>query len=436
MPAFNFRRMTESETSWETEAIHQQINKQIEFCGWQLFQTDEDDCLRIRIGSILHSKVIETGDIHNPLPLRFYVDIFNPEEREQIEKVFQKIREVIPVPNKINFGCTFVTVYEESKQTDEIILFRCTQPPSQKIFIESNGRTYKDWGDFMKSNKIQNGCEYFAPSNGVYTADGQIWKFKRKNVSRYFDTAFTVAGLVCIVATVEIPIISTVFCIAMYLYGAHRSVSTIIDRYQHKESTSNVETVFSYLTLSTICLTQLCIVMVSYKGYFFKEFGIHWCKLVFSTINGTVLCLDGISFVISLSIFYSKTMKDKKLTTSDMFNLLLQAFLLYEQAINTIEFLELLSDTSYFRSFQKMTKSQKRNWKKRKSKEAKKYSESKSNKIFEYQNDFFRLTKWFSNQILSRAGEYLMKNVVQCIMCFAGTIFAGIIANVWRRNRL
>lgn len=416
--------MTESETSWETEAFQEQINKQSQFCGWQLFNNDQDDSLRIKIGSILYSRVIES---------RRYVDIFSPEERDQIEIVFHKIREIIPPPNEINFGCTFVTVYENRKQIEEIKLFRCTLPPGKKIFIEPNGRTYTNWDDFIKSNKIQNGCEYFAPSDGVYAADGQIKKSKKENISRYFDVAFTVAGFVCIGATVEIPIISTVISVAMYLYGAHRSVSTIIDRYKHKESSHNVETIFSYLPLLTICLTQLSMAMVSYKEYFFKEFGIHWCKLVLSTTNGTVLCLDAISFVICFSIFYTKA-KAEKLTTSDIFNLLLQAFLLYEQTINTIEFLELLSDTSYFRSFQKMTKSQKRNWKKRKSKETKRNVNNKSSKIFEYQNDFFRLMKWFGNQIISRSGEFLMKNFVLSMMSFAGLIVARIMSNARQQN--
>lgn len=415
---FNFR-MTESDTSWEAEAVQEQINKQSKFCGWQLFHNDQDDSLRIKIGSVLHSRVSESGSTPNSLSL------FSLEERDQIESVFQKIREIIPPPNEINFGCTFVTVYKDRKRNEEIILFRCNRPSAKKIFIEPNGRTYTGWDDFKKSNKIQNGCEYFAPSDGVYTADGQIQKIEKTN-GRYFYTALIVAGL-CVGVTLKIREIPTVLSVAMYLYGALQSVSAIRDRYKHKESSQNLETFFTYLTLITICLTQLCIAMVSYKEYFFQEFGIHWCKLVLSTINGTVLCLDAINFVISLSIFFSKA-KTEKWSISDVFNLLLQAFLLYEQMINTIEFLELLSDTSYFRSFQKMTKSQKRNWKRRKSKENRRNGESKNNKIFEYQNDFFRFMKWFGREILSRCGEFFMKYIVQIIMTSAGAI-------AWRNIR-
>lgn len=297
--------------------------------------------MKTEIGSILYSKEIETNENRNESSLLHqYLKNFISKEREQIKNIFEKIRQKIPAPGDIHFGYTLLTIPNKNGQNDELVLFRCIQPSPESIFfIEPNGRTYENWNDFVRSNKIPNGCEYFAPSDGVYTANGTISKFTNEKIHRHFIFKLIATATGCILANLfsDAPITSTILRVVMNFYGLHDSVSTMIDKHNHKESID----VSEYLTFFTICLTQLCSVTVYKKEDIFKfsVFGLHWGELALTMTILIVFFLDAYIFY-EKSIHFWSNLEEQRI--SDMISMLLQAFLLWDQFQNGREICELL----------------------------------------------------------------------------------------------
>lgn len=324
---------------------HYDLNEEPLLTGWQQFNANEEISLKIKIGSILYSTKIESNEVENPSLLLHYCRIFSCEQREQIRNVFEKIRQKIPAPQEIYFGCTFLTLFEKNGFKKELLLFRCIQPSTEDVFfIEPNGRTYENWKDFVRSNKIQTGCEYFAPSDGVYSADKQICKIKRERINKHIKPALIFGGIGIILANVlsEAPVTSTILHMAVNIYGTFNCVSTMIDKHKHKEPI----TLSEYLTLFAICLTQLCSASVYYiKNIFeFNVFGVYWGEIALTFVVIGVLCWNTYILFKNVDNLWSNI---TDLRISDLFSLSFQAFLLYDQVQNAREIFKLLSKRSF-----------------------------------------------------------------------------------------
>lgn len=316
---------------------HYDSSEETLLTGWQQFNAKENILLKMKIGSIMYSTEIESNDFEDQAILSLYCRTFDSNQREQINNVFEKIRHKIPAPQEIHFGYTII-MFEKNGDQEKLLLFRCIHPSTQNVFfIELNGRTYENWRDFERSNKLQDGCEYFAPSDGVYSANGQICAMKREKTYKYIKPTLIVAGL-SLAIELSPPMV-------MNAYVTYNCVSTMIDKYKHNESIS----VSEYLTLFAICLTQLCSAAVYYKEEIF-EFnvnGVYWGEIALTFSVFLVSCLDIYITYENFDNFCSKGLRIQDVSISDWFNLLFRVLLLYEQIQNAREISKLLSKRSF-----------------------------------------------------------------------------------------
>ncbi|XP_022198975.2 uncharacterized protein LOC111055974 [Nilaparvata lugens] len=191
---------------------------------------------------------------------------YTKEKNEKIEKLVNHI-----LTKNTNSNDTFIAfVYihlrcKDSKKYEGIsVVFRILQGPltdaniDNYYFMDSNGRNYKDWQDFLEENTLPQ-CDMCVPKNGIYSefkgrvelsyVESPSCRLGKKvlncldNTSTVLGVAATGASLACLApaaAAFAVPLSlgAGAAIVASGVYDAGRSIAKLVDCGKHEESLS------------------------------------------------------------------------------------------------------------------------------------------------------------------------------------------------------
>lgn len=219
------------------------------------------------------------------------------------------------------------------------------------------------------------------------------------------DRLFPPLNQLCIqtklmVAGVSLSVVSTI-----------QSVKNLYDRYIHSESIkpNNLEAISNHLTIATAGLTGASSVALACRQQFINRFGT-WAPRILRSMNIGVLSLDAVGLAFNSYVFYEKWSADE-LTYMDAFNLVLQVYLLHGQLSNTIEVHRMLSSNSTAAP-PRLTKSQKRNLRKRRAKAAKRGQVLSPNtvSVTEVSGNSFESMKFIAKMLAGSSVAFLRRH--------------------------
>jgi hypothetical protein len=226
------------------------------------FNESSLDCLALKIGFALYGPSTEETDNYENIKSYKYDKV----QSKEINKILAVLK---GINKRDSLEVAFIFVICKQKDGEsEYPVIRVESGTGKKAkFVDSVGRIYRDWKDYLRNNKITNSY-YCYPSEGVYTYEGEKAKVEfgespdrrtGKWLLRGVDTVTSGLGIgsagiavaALLVGPVAAPLAIGASIGAVYsgLYTAGRSVESLVDKKQHGESL--LEAKSAYLGLAT-----------------------------------------------------------------------------------------------------------------------------------------------------------------------------------------
>ncbi|XP_046678666.1 uncharacterized protein LOC124366290 [Homalodisca vitripennis] len=313
---------------------------------------------------------------------------YNKEQLILIKTVCNKIVEKSEY-NPIRFACTILVPYHKGIQPG-IPIFRIVTA-SGNIFIDARARVYRNWNHFLEKNKLPD-CQYCYPLDGEYSHEkGLVLGFAYSPASGvvnkaadYLDTAgsvVSVAAASVLAAGFFITVAPAVAAVAATsaactgVYGVGRSVSSLYDRNKHEQSIGlkDRESRSAWLSIGSSALGATTVAAVGKAQTIveggksigrFGTYGLH-------ALTATSVAFTGYGFV-DAAIICADKYKRGKLTKKDVFDMSCELLFLFNAVASSKATVRLIDDMSETAndalSDTKLTKTQRRNLKKREAK--------------------------------------------------------------------
>lgn len=310
---------------------------------------------------------------------------YDPESLKHIKLICEKVIEKSD-SDPIRFACTILMLHYKGGICDTPVFRIVTDNGS--VFIDAQSRVYSSWTSFMENNKLPD-CEYCFPVNGEYYANKVEVGFAYSPANSLFsktmdclDTAGSIAslaaagvfaaGLMITVAPAAIAAAGTTAA-CTGVYGISRSVGTLLDRNKHEQSVGleDREARSAWFTIGSSAVGVATFKAVNHAKKIVEGgesltklgvFGLH-------ALNASSLVFSGFGFVESLLICVDKYQKGS-LTNKDVFDLSCELLFLFNaiasakatsNLVNTMN--ATVAETPSVQK--KLTKTQKRNLKRR-----------------------------------------------------------------------
>lgn len=370
------------ETDWKGLAVEKQLQF-FETLGSRPYDEIEKTnvfLLKKKVGFATCGKPSELPNSSN-----FYTG-YKQEDLKHIKEICDKIVEKSDY-DPIHFACTILILYHK-EVICETSVFRI-QSKTGNIFIDAHGRVYQNWEQFMKENKLPS-CEYCYPLDGIYNAEREAFiGFAFSPASTLFNKAtdcLDTAGTVVSVAAATVFAASAFAAVAPGIlaaaatsaactgvYSITRSATSLYDRNKHEQSVGleNPESRSAWMAIGSSAVGVATIGALG-KATKVIESGKSLSKLsVFGlhALTTSSLVFSGFGFVETLFICvdkYNKGLLEKK----DVFDLSCELLFLFNAIASAKATTNLVNNMSAAAAAEpsvqrKLTKTQKRNLRKR-----------------------------------------------------------------------
>lgn len=376
--------MMGEESDWKTLAIEKQFQF-FETLGSRPFDEIEKTnlfLLKKKVGFATCGKPSELPDSSN-----FYTG-YKEENLKHIKDICEKIIEKSEY-DPIRFACTILIIYHKNAIC-ETSVFRI-ESNTGNIFIDAHSRVYQNWKQFMEENKLP-GCEYCYPLEGTYSRlaeEDALVGFARSPASSLLNKAtdcLDTAGSVVSVAAAAVFAASTFAAVApgvvaaaatsaacTGVYSITRSASSLYDRNKHEQSIGlkDPESRSAWMAIGSSAVGVATIGALG-KAKKVIESGESLSKLsIFGlhTLTTSSLVFSGFGFVETLIMCvdkYNKGILEKK----DVFDLSCELLFLFNAIASAKATTKLVNNMSAAAAAEpsvqkKLTKTQKRNLRKR-----------------------------------------------------------------------
>lgn len=375
--------MMGEENDWKTLAVEKQLQF-FETLGSRSFDEIEKTnlfLLKKKVGFATCGKPSELPESSN-----FYTG-YKDENLKHIKDICEKIIEKSDY-DPIRFACTILILYHKNAIC-ETSVFRI-ESKTGNIFIDAHSRVYQNWKQFMEENKLP-GCEYCYPLEGTYSrlTEEALVGFAHSPASSLFNKAtdcLDTAGTVVSVAAAAVFAASTFAAVAPGIiaaagtsaactgvYSITRSASSLYDRSKHEQSVGlkDPESRSAWMAIGSSAVGVATIGALG-KAKKIIESGESLSKLsIFGmhTLTTSSLVFSGFGFIETLFMCvdkYNKGILEKK----DVFDLSCELLFLFNAIASAKATTNLVNNMSAAAAAEpsvqkKLTKTQKRNLRKR-----------------------------------------------------------------------
>uniref|UniRef100_A0A1B6C5H3 DUF4781 domain-containing protein n=1 Tax=Clastoptera arizonana TaxID=38151 RepID=A0A1B6C5H3_9HEMI len=304
---------------------------------------------------------------------------------KNLEKITEIANQIIAVSDydPIRFACIFLTIYYD-KKISNVPVFRIHNNRGENIFIDFDKRVYNNWNEFVENNQLPE-CKYCHPSEGIYFGSETSFQFQESpackllnKAANYTDIAASATGLggafaaMFIASPVILPVMATVGT-----YSVGRSIYSLYDRSNHKQSLniSDKDARGAYINIgsSLVGIGAAGAVTTAKKLVEGGQVLSKYAGIGLKVLNTSSLIISGFGFV---DTFFSccEKFNEGTLTPQDIFNLSCEIIFFcnaVSSAKATHTMLNKMSEINVVRNSKNnmvLTKSQKRNFKRKVSK--------------------------------------------------------------------
>ncbi|RZF47564.1 hypothetical protein LSTR_LSTR009100 [Laodelphax striatellus] len=247
----------------------------------------------------------------------------NSESAEITDKLISQItllsRKFRPHTDTIYMEYTFIYLRYKNNLTGIEVLFRIPEATSNVnskkcAFVDSNGRTYEDWADYLENNQLPK-CDMCFPNDGTYSlaSDFSIIFAKSaackigKIVMKGLDVTSSVVGIATTgitLAALAVPIAGPIVvgaaatAVATCGYDIVRGVDKLVDRSDHNESIG-LDDGKSRKIWFDVATSALGAVSVGGRAFVKGKSAIKLGQLVIETETMVARCIKFSSIVVS-----------------------------------------------------------------------------------------------------------------------------------------
>lgn len=376
--------MMEEENDWKTVAVEKQ-KQYFDTLGSRSFDEIEKTnlfLLKKKVGFATCGKPSELPDSSN-----FYTG-YKEENLKHIKEICEKIVEKSD-HDPIRFACT-ILILNHKNSICETSVFRI-ETKTGNIFIDAHSRVYQTWNQFMKENKLP-GCEYCYPLEGTYSRPSKDEAHVGfalspacsllNKATDCLDTAGTVVSLAAaavfaagtfaaVAPGVTAAALTSAACTGVY--SITRSASSLYDRKKHEQSVGlkDPESRSAWISIGSSAVGVATVGALG-KAKKIIESGESLSKLsIFGmhTLTTSSLVFSGFGFIETLVMCvdkYNKGILEKK----DVFDLSCELLFLFNAIASAKATTSLVNNMSAAAAAEpavqkKLTKTQKRNLRKR-----------------------------------------------------------------------
>lgn len=314
----------------------------------------------------------------NPKEMPTSNNYFTGYSVENLEMIKVISNQIISISDHdpILFACTFLILFWDNEISTTPV-FRIVNK-NGNIFVDINGRVYNDWESFINENQLPK-CSYCCPLNGEYISENTLeLQFNESPACRlinkavdYIDTTATVISIGATLGSLALftPVLVPVIGVAS-IYHACRSAATLHGRNSHQQSIglNDRESRNAWLNIAGSAVGFGTAAAIS-KAKQVVESGKQLSKLTvfgMNVLNGSSLLFNGFGFVDNLILCQEKYMRGT-LTPLDVFHLSCEVLFFYNAIASvkaTSKMLNQISEVNMTKGSTeklKLSKTQKRN---------------------------------------------------------------------------
>ncbi|PAV88667.1 hypothetical protein WR25_26224 isoform C [Diploscapter pachys] len=267
----------------------------------------------------------------------------------------------------------FVSYFKEGWMSDEtlplIVMQVQTKEESSRIFLQSDGRVYAGWDDFLASNELPE-CKIVFPDGGIYEMEEddfinlrignsrackKRWKFLK-----YLDHTATGIGVVATVGSIIglfTPLAPIAAAGLLYtaigtgIYAAGRASGNLIDKKLHDESINPIRSKENFFSWFSVIASVASFGAMGASIYI-TELAVSGAELTTMTeftVNAAIfssLTLGGVGIVASGHNIYEKVANGEKPTPLELFQFAASSLFFFNSALTLQTAERMIEDTS------------------------------------------------------------------------------------------